>query len=352
MQKKDFFPLRQDEKQNKKAYLADRGTILFSPISFEDYARQASDGNASLDWRQFYQETTRDGKGLTITHNQIYETTDIHMSRHPRYSYPILHNHDFVELIYVLNGNCVNYIEGKAITMHAGDLCFMAPSAVHALLAVSVEDIIINTLLWPESFSHAFSGILRHEDAIGRFFKNLSIPTNERPYMVFRTGGDATLERLMLESYTEFQNKEPFYTEMIGYKINALFVYLSRHYLSKVEIGEAGTEPSTSYIYPIVSFIQMHYKTITLKELAKIFSYSEAYLSKLVKKNTGQSFQEIVEEARFEEAKYLLLNTDYTMTEISQRAGYYDASHMNRNFVKKLGYSPSKWLETMKRVEG
>ncbi|WP_162012933.1 AraC family ligand binding domain-containing protein [Streptococcus sp. S784/96/1] len=93
---------------------------------------------------------------MTITRNVLYEDTAIYVSRHTRYAFPILHNHDFIELVYVMNGSCINYINGQAIAMHKGDFCFLAPETVHALLAVSDDDAIINILLWKESMESSF----------------------------------------------------------------------------------------------------------------------------------------------------------------------------------------------------
>lgn len=348
MVKMDFLELSAAEKKNKALYLADRDSTLFSPVCFEDLNRIASTQKQHEDLRSFYMETSSDHKGLTIARNSLYERTEVYVSTHPRYSYPVLHNHEFLELIYVMSGSCINYIEGKAIAMKAGDLCFMAPSTVHTLLAVNDNDIIFNILLWEESFSNAFPKILNRGDIIATFFKNMSLATNPIPYLLFRTQDNSLISQNVLEVYTEFSNKEHCYLEMIALKINEIAIELSRNFSDKVEYGEPLIEKTDAYIYPILSLIQMNYKTISLKELAGIFSYSETYLSKLIKKKTGKTFKDIVEEARITEAKSLVLNTEYTMTEISQKAGYFDSSHMNRDFIKWLGMPPKKWSQQNK----
>lgn len=345
---RDFLMLSDTEKRHKAAYLSDRDKILFSPLSFEDYSRIVSEEDGQLDYRDFYQETSRDRKGLTITRSKLYETTDIYISTHPRYSYPILHNHEFVEVIYVLSGSCINYIDGKAVTMKQGDLCFMAPSTVHALMSVSDSDVIFNIMLWEDSFSNNFPNLLNRQDAISDFFKKISLPLNTIPYMMFHTAGDESIQKAILDVYDEFTERDRYFMEMMGHRMNQLFITLCRHHLEHIEVGVHSDQTTDAYVYPIVSFIQMNYRTISLKELAATFSYSETYLSKLIKRKTGKSFKEIVELARIEEAKQLVLTTDYTLTEISQRTGYFDSSHMNRDFIKHLGLPPKKWLQTLK----
>lgn len=339
----ELLVLNEKEKRNKSAYLADRDQILFTPLSFEDYSRKVVEEDGHLDLRQFYKDTSRNGNGLTISRSPLYETTDIYLSVHPRYSYPILHNHEFVELIYVMSGSCINYINGEAISMKKGDLCFMTPSTIHALLAVNDNDVIFNILLWKESFTNSFPTLLNRSDQISNFFKQITLTTPQIPYMLFHTGEDELIFHQMLKAYEEFDEKPSHYVEMIGFIINEIFIELDRYYLENSQCGHANQEYADAYIYPIVSFIQKNYQNLSLKDLASTFSYSETYLSKLIKKNTGQTFKEIVEKARIEKAKELMRTTTLSLTEISQQAGYFDSSHMNRDFIKRLGLPPKKW---------
>lgn len=339
----DFFELSDIERKNKSIYLADRDKTLFSPLRFDEFDRVASHEKEHERLRSFYQETSSENKGLTITRNKLYESTDIYVSTHPRYSYPILHNHDFVELIYVMSGSCINYIEGKAVTMEEGDLCFMAPSTIHALFSMNDRNVIFNILMWEDSFSKYFPTILNRNDAVANFLKKISLSTNSIPYMIFKTKDSSLILQNIIDCYEEFNHKRYRYNDLIGLKVNEISIELCRNFSDLVMYGEPSKEKSEAFIYPILSLIETNYQTITLKELANIFSYSETYLSKLIKQETGKNFKDIIEEARISEAKYLILNTSYTMTEISQRVGYFDSSHMSRAFVKHLGLPPKKW---------
>ncbi|WP_161979042.1 AraC family transcriptional regulator [Streptococcus sp. S784/96/1] len=346
---KELLVLNEVERKHKNVYLADRERILFSPLRFEDYSRLLDEEKHYFDYRQFYQQTSREGKGLTITRNVLYEDTTIYVSRHTRYAFPILHNHDFIELVYVMNGSCINYINGQAIAMHKGDFCFLAPEAVHALLAVNDDDVIINMLLWKESMEASFADLFRRDCYITDFFKQLLLGKHYAPYMIFHTDGDRKILNQVLRLYGEFLEKDVNYIEMIGYILNEIFIDLNRNYLSTLEVGKKENYSSKSSLYPMLSLIRLNYQTITLTTLAKQFSYSESYLSKLIKKNTGKTFKSIVEEARIDNAKKLLLTTTLSLTEISQKAGYFDSSHMNRDFIKWLGVSPKKWLESQSK---
>lgn len=346
----EIYMLDEMERKNKLEYLANKDTTLFEPLSFKDYSKiMANMQEKHIDMRDFYRETSKNGEGKTIVRSPLFETTDIYVSKHPRYAYPILHNHDFIELIYVFDGQCINYIQGgNSLMMKAGDLCLMAPNTVHALLAVNDTDIIYNILLWPESFRSSFNQLMLRTDIIGKFFKDVESGTNDKAYLKYQTNREVEILQTVLEIVHEFEQKEKYYQEIIGYKINEILALLVRSYQNMVTFEEQKTINRQDQVHPIVNFIETNYQTVTLKELAQIFSYSETYLSRLIKNKTGQTFKELVERARFTEAKKLVLNSNLSMTEISQIVGYFDASHMSRDFVKKLGLPPKKWLQSKK----
>lgn len=348
---RELTELTEVEKRNKIYYLNSKDKILFSPLSFEDYSRIVPEEKDDNHLKKFYEQTSLHGKGLTIAHNELFEKNDIFLSLHPRYALPILHNHEFIEIVYVLKGNCLNYIEGNAVSMHQGDFCFMAPSAIHALLVFTDEDIVVNIMLWKESFKNIFTSSIATDNIIARFIQNISLSKNNKSYMLFRTRQDCHLQEKVLTAYQEIQQKNPYYLDMVALKINEIFIELLRKYAGTVEYGEITTKKADDYVFPIINFIQENYQSITLENLASIFAYSETYLSKLIKKNTGKTFKKIVEEARIADVKRLLLTSNLTLTQISQRVGYFDSSHMTHSFIKAQGISPKKWLEQQNNLE-
>lgn len=227
----------------------------------------------------------------------------------------------------------------------------MAPSAIHALLVFTDEDIVVNIMLWKESFKNIFTSSIASDNIIARFIQNISLSQSNQSYMLLRTKQDRNLQEKVLTAYQEIQQKEPYYLDMVALKINEIFIELLRKYASTVEYGEITTKKAEDYVFPIINFIQENYQSITLENLASIFAYSETYLSRLIKKNTGKTFKKIVEEARIADVKCLLLTTNLTLTQISQRVGYFDSSHMTHSFIKAQGISPKKWLEQQKNLQ-
>lgn len=55
----------------------------------------------------------------------ISDLASIGVIKHNRYSPAIVHSHNFFELVYVYDGNCMQNISGKTFPMRTGDLCII-----------------------------------------------------------------------------------------------------------------------------------------------------------------------------------------------------------------------------------
>ena len=90
----------------------------------------------------------------------------------------------------------------------------------------------------------------------------------------------------------------------------------------------------------IMNYIQEHYLTVTLDELAEKQHLSKPYLSKYIKEKSGRTFGEIVKNVRMKKARTLLKNTSMTVESIADSVGYQNVEHFNRMFKKKYDMTP------------
>lgn len=79
---------------------------------------------------------------------------------------------------------------------------------------------------------------------------------------------------------------------------------------------------------------------LSLKGLAQELGFSPNYLSSLIKKELGLSFQDYVIQERIKEAKLLLLTTDLKIYEIAERVGFDDMNYFSQRFKQVEGLSP------------
>ncbi len=96
-------------------------------------------------------------------------------------------------------------------------------------------------------------------------------------------------------------------------------------------------------IQTTLKYIDSEYKTASLSHIAESFKQSLPAISRLIKKNTGFTFLELLMRRRFQKAVMLLLDTKLSVEEIVADIGYENQSYFYRQFKKRYGMTPSKY---------
>jgi YesN/AraC family two-component response regulator len=93
-------------------------------------------------------------------------------------------------------------------------------------------------------------------------------------------------------------------------------------------------------------FMKNNYeKEISLEEIAKIVSMSVVSFSRFIKKRTGKTFIDSLNDIRLGHTSRLLIDTRLSIAEISYKCGYNNMSYFNRVFKKKHGYTPKEFRD-------
>lgn len=88
-----------------------------------------------------------------------------------------------------------------------------------------------------------------------------------------------------------------------------------------------------------------------MKKLASQIGYSEHYLNKKFKKETGSSPTEFIRTERLRRAAILLRTTNDDIQDISDRLQFGTPSYFSDSFKKIYGVSPSEYRMTMRESE-
>ena len=83
--------------------------------------------------------------------------------------------------------------------------------------------------------------------------------------------------------------------------------------------------------------------------MADYFFLNPSYLSQLFKAETGEVFTDYVNKIRMEEAKRMLLQTDYKIQYIADMVGYASSQHFNRTFKKYIGMQPAEYKKNAQK---
>ena len=93
----------------------------------------------------------------------------------------------------------------------------------------------------------------------------------------------------------------------------------------------------------VLRYIKENYLTCTLKSTAEFFNINSNYLSNYIKKQTGLTFTQLIQEQKMMHAASLLRNTDIPVADVANMAGYENVSFFYKKFEEKYGNSPKEY---------
>ncbi|WP_367772884.1 helix-turn-helix domain-containing protein [Flavobacterium sp. WC2421] len=125
----------------------------------------------------------------------------------------------------------------------------------------------------------------------------------------------------------------------------ALLCEINKNALKAAKKGTAATVLTSKFKELIYANINQQHQ---VDYYASILNVSPNHLNKSIKSVTDKSPTKWIEETILLEAKYLLYQTNLSISEIAMRVGHYDQSYFSRIFKKNEGISP---IQFRKRID-
>lgn len=125
-----------------------------------------------------------------------------------------------------------------------------------------------------------------------------------------------------------------------------------KYYLEKSEevVQETPAEEKAEMNYLTVQAIaymkENFRKKLDLQTVADALFISPWYLCKILKKEVGNSFIQLLNELRIQEAKRLLMQSNNKIYEISEMIGYMDVPYFTKIFKRHTNMTPNKFRNT------
>lgn len=101
------------------------------------------------------------------------------------------------------------------------------------------------------------------------------------------------------------------------------------------------------FMEKVFAIIHNHYEasSFNVDQLGSLMGMSRSSLYNRIKACSGQAPASIIRQYRMEQAKDLLMQKKYTISEIAFKIGYTDVKHFRQIFLKTYGKSPTKLLK-------
>ena len=251
-----------------------------------------------------------------------------------------INTHSFIEINYVLNGQCTQRLNGEKFLLKKDQLVILDRKVIQQIDHVDSEDILINILLDKESIQNEIiPNLPASRNLVTDFFFQAANAENEHNNYILLDASKSELSKklffaLLLAGYNRTNGDKRL---LINLLYCALMVEISSIPIISTNKKLTINDP----LIQILKYINDHYTTITLKSLGKKFGYNKNYLSNLLKDKTGSSFQELIDQKRVSEAKRLMSETEDSLSTIAMKIGYKSVPSIFKLFKKETGQTPN-----------
>lgn len=294
-----------------------------------------------LDGEPIQQSTYAKGASFVISGQKMLPPARmITLRSHTRFVPFPAHSHDYVEMLYMVQGCTVHEFPGREpLELTAGDILLMNCQSVHAIRKCGAEDVGVNFIVQPGFFDEALNAI-GSGNAVGRFLMDaLKRGENSIPYMHFRVAEVPAVQSLLESMVYTLVDEVPTSQRILKTSMTLLMLHL-------LENAEHLTLPSSggnALVVAVLDEIRHNYASISLKDFAASRHVSAAYLSQTVHKATGMSCTEHLQRQRIAQAKRLLRETDLSVMDVCCAVGYSNTSHFYRLFTQMNGMNPTEY---------
>ncbi|MBN2222292.1 MAG: helix-turn-helix transcriptional regulator [Vallitaleaceae bacterium] len=190
-----------------------------------------------------------------------------------------------------------------------------------------------------DGFTNDWLHIEAHE--FEDFIKGLKIPVNT-PFYLYPS---ETVRLMIHDIEKEYLRLDFAYEESIHSQIMALFIFLARnfHQKDKHQNDPYMEELENQFRQIRANIISRHWESWTVDSMASLSGHSRSRFSYLYHHFFRISPKEDLILERIQMAKYLLKNSNLTISQVSQKVGYDNLYHFSKLFKKNTGLSPSRY---------
>lgn len=254
-----------------------------------------------------------------------------------------VHQHDFYEVYFFINGNVEYNVEGHSYHLERGDLLLINPLELHQPRISADQKDYERIVLWIDK--NYLSQLCTNDVSLSRCFDN----TNPDHSNLLRLSHSQ--QNYISSKLTELidESKNLSYASELASQalLTRLLVELNRLTIQK---ADQKTESRTSpLISSVIEYINLHYcEKLSLQKIADEFYVSKYYLSHAFNSVVGTSLHRYITLKRMINAKQMLAS-GIKPTTAAANCGFNDYAGFYRAFTAEYGITPGEYALKQKK---
>lgn len=247
------------------------------------------------------------------------------------------HRHEYYAIVFIEEGNGIHYIDFNEYKVSDRSIFFVFPGQMHQFIYFTPPK--GRMILFTNEFLMANAIPEKMIDDIYLFSEfGISPPlsVNEQELPVFKNILD------QMDYFT--QSMENLTTEAFAALVRLFLILCNNKSITNKSYNPQLTESGNHLVRPFKQLLEKHFSTDH-----KVFYYANAlsvtadYLNKTLKKLTGVSAKDHIQNKLIIEAKRALTFTFVSNKELSYSLGFEESAHFNNFFKKMTGFTPSEF---------
>ncbi len=280
----------------------------------------------------------QDNVGEDVT---IPAGSDVMILREARYLKTQLHHHEYIEFIYLLQGDCAETIGEKTYKMKPGDLFLLAPGTDHCGDVRGDDTLLFYIMVRRSTFEHAFLSLLSSEDALSVFFSDTIYKEGSNRFLLFHTGENPRIQDMVFRMFQGFDPSSRISNRRANLLFELICLEVIEHHLTDLHTRDKQKKDIS--IMSLLNYLDETLSEVTVESVAAHFGYSRGHMERLVKANTGFTLSDFILRIKMRHARSLLRNPSLTIHEVAESSGFSEDSSFYRAFKKFHNQTPSEY---------
>ncbi len=250
------------------------------------------------------------------------------------------------EIIYVQVGEGIFYSEEDHIPFSSGDFFLIRKDQRYKLSFNTITE--IYQVRFNEKFRLQLKDLVQNSNGLATSPGKTKSPLNRK---VSLNNDDLELINQLFNTLVYLYTDSEKNINLIFYHLLCIIMISERNLTYRPLKKDISQDKII--VRSIIKYISKNIKNpekLTLQVIADNFNFSINKLGAYFKKETNQSVKQYINACKMEIIGEKIINSEISFSEIAYEYGFVDESHLNKNFKKQFGYSPSEYRKLKKET--
>ena len=262
-----------------------------------------------------------------------------------------MHKQEFYEINIITQGSGFHYIEDNEIPVKVGDVFVIPPNVSHGYIGGKGFDVF--HILISENFLRKYNSDLQQ---IPNFFTLFAAEpimrvTTQQPLYLSPNKNQFLEINKILDQLLEYESKNDPISNISRSNLTMYFICtICKIYSENQETTNDNIDINydASFMKSITYIHENFNQNISIEELCQISFLTRSTYIRKFKRICKMPPSLYIFKLRIETAKNMLANTEFSISDIAYKTGFYDTSHLTRSFESEVGITPKNYRKKHK----